>query len=119
MARTPRKGEVWLIDPDPLEGRELRGPHYYIVLTEEALNLALGVAICCPILTGANAARSRGVTVVVDGGSTLTGTVNGVVLCHQVRALDLTERRAKFITLAESHLIDEVVMTLVDIIDPQ
>ncbi|KOC87683.1 type II toxin-antitoxin system PemK/MazF family toxin [Winslowiella iniecta] len=116
MARTPRKGEVWLIDPDPLEGRELRGPHYYIVLTEEALNLALGVAICCPISTGANA---RGVTVVVDGGSTLKGTVNGVVLCHQVRALDLTERRAKFIILAESHLIDEVVMTLVDIIDPQ
>jgi mRNA interferase ChpB len=89
------------------------------VISEGQLNAALGVSICCPISTVANAARSQGVTVAVGGNSTESGTISGVVLCHQVRALDLKARKAHFSTVAESYLVDEVVLKLVDLIDPQ
>lgn len=117
--RIPKKGEIWYIDPDPTKGRELRNPHYFIVISDQLLNKALGTAICCPISSGANAARSQNVTVVIDGNSTQSGQVTGVILCHQVRALGLKERRAKFATIAEDYLVDEVIMKLVDLIDPQ
>lgn len=55
----------------------------------------------------------------LDGSSTESGKVTGVILCHQVRALDLKERQAKYATKAEDYLIDEVIMKLVDLIDPQ
>lgn len=67
----------------------------------------------------ANAARSQNITVVLDGSSTESGKVTGVILCRQVRALDLKERQAKYATKAEDYLIDEVIMKLVDLIDPQ
>ncbi|URL01010.1 type II toxin-antitoxin system PemK/MazF family toxin [Avibacterium sp. 20-126] len=117
--RVPKKGEIWYVDPDPSLGRELRKPHYFIVISEQVLNKALGVAICCPISSGGKAARSQSVTVVLDGVSTKSGAVTGVILCHQIRSLDLNARNAKFATVAEPHLIDEVVMKLVDLIDPQ
>lgn len=117
--RIPKKGEIWYVDPDPTSGKELRNPHYFIVISEQALNKALGVAICCPISSGGNAARSQSVTVAIDGNSTKSGKVTGVILCHQVRALDLEARNAKYATESESYLIDEVVMKLVDLIDPQ
>lgn len=117
--RVPQKGDIWYIDPDPTKGCELRHPHYFIVISDALLNQALGTAICCPISSGGNAARSQSVTVVLDSGSTKAGTVTGVILCHQVRALDLSAQQAKFATEAESYLIDEVIVKLVDLIDPQ
>lgn len=114
--RAPKKGEIWYIDPDPTKGKELHRPHYFIVITDELLNKALGTALCCPISTGGNAARSQSVTVTLDGNSTKSGKITGVILCHQLRALD---RQAKFATKAEDYLIDEVIMKLVDLIDPQ
>ncbi|PJG84029.1 type II toxin-antitoxin system PemK/MazF family toxin [Caviibacterium pharyngocola] len=119
VMRVPKKGEIWYVDPDPTSGKELRSPHYFIVVSEQVLNKALGVSICCPISSGGNAARSQSVTVVMDGNSTKSGKVTGVILCHQVRALDLQARNAKYATTAEDYLIDEVVMKLVDLIDPQ
>lgn len=119
VMQVPKKGEIWLVNPDPTSGKELRSPHYFIVVSEQALNKALGVAICCPISTGGNAARVQSVTVAIDGNSTKSGKVSGVVLCHQVKALDLAARDATYITQAEPYLIDEVVMKLIDLIDPQ
>ncbi|OBX08826.1 growth inhibitor PemK [Gallibacterium salpingitidis] len=119
VMRIPKKGEIWYVDPDPTAGKELRNPHYFIVISEQALNKALGVAMCCPISIGGNAARSQSVTVVLDGASIASGKVTGVVLCHQIRSLDLVAREAKFATTAEPYLVDEVVMKLVDLIDPQ
>lgn len=117
--RVAKKGEIWYVDPDPTKGHELRNPHYFIIVSDERINKALGTAICCPISTRALASRSQSVTVAIDGNSTESGKIHGVILCHQVRALDLKERQAKFSTKAESYVIDEVIMKLIDLIDPQ
>ncbi|EPF7730892.1 type II toxin-antitoxin system PemK/MazF family toxin [Escherichia coli] len=118
-ARTPHRGEIWCFNPDPVAGHELRGPHYCIVVTDKELNNVLKVAMCCPISTGANAARSSGVTVNVLPHDTQTGNLHGVVLCHQLKAVDLIARGAKFHTVADEALISEEIGKLVNLIDPQ
>lgn len=117
--RIPKRGDIWHFDPNPIVGRELKDKHYCIVITVEKLNNALGVAICCPISTVAAGARSAGVTVAVGPMDTERGDLRGVVLCHQVRALDLNGRGATFETVAEEGLIQEVIFKLTNIIDPQ
>ncbi|MBC3253555.1 MULTISPECIES: type II toxin-antitoxin system PemK/MazF family toxin [Serratia] len=116
--RIPQKGDIWHFNPDPIAGRELKGDHYCIVVTAEELNRALGVAICCPISTAALAARSAGVTVTVQPMDTERGDIRGVVLCHQVRAIDLLARGATFETVAEEPLINDVIIKLTNLIDP-
>ena len=117
--RIPQRGDIWHFDPNPIAGRELRDKHYCIVITAGALNGALGVAMCCPISTVADAARSVGVTVAVGPMDTELGNLRGVVLCHQVRALDLNARKATFETVAEDTLLREVIFKLTNLIDPQ
>ncbi|XBS69063.1 type II toxin-antitoxin system PemK/MazF family toxin [Acerihabitans sp. KWT182] len=116
--RIPRKGDIWHFDPEPVFGRELKGRHYCIVITEEALNRALGVALCCPISTLAASARSAGMTVAVQPADTDRGDIRGVVLCHQVQSIDLTAKEATFETVAEDTLIQEVIYKLTNLIDP-
>ncbi|PWC20196.1 growth inhibitor PemK [Brenneria roseae subsp. roseae] len=118
-ARIPQKGDIWHFSPDPVFDRELKGDHYCIVITEEALNAALGVAICCPISTKAEAARSAGVTVAVTPIDTDRGDLRGVVLCHQAQAVDLIAKGATFETVAEDVLTQDVIIKLINLIDPQ
>ncbi|EEV6992865.1 MULTISPECIES: type II toxin-antitoxin system PemK/MazF family toxin [Escherichia] len=118
-ARTPHRGEIWYFNPAPVAGHELRGPHYCIVVTDKELNNVLKVAMCCPISTEANATRSTGVTVNVLPHDTQTGNLHSVVLCHQLKAVDLIARGAKFHTVADETLISKVLGKLVNLIDPQ
>lgn len=115
----PQKGDIWHFNPDPVFGRELKGDHYCIVVTDGELNKALGVAICCPISSVAEGARSAGVTVAVQPMDTERGNIRGVVLCHQAQAVDLIARGATFETVAEPALIQEVIFKLTNLIDPQ
>lgn len=50
--RVPKKGEIWYVDPNPTKGHELRSPHYFIVVSDELLNQALGTAILLPNIYG-------------------------------------------------------------------
>lgn len=117
--RIPSKGEIWHIDGDPVSGREFKGAHYYLVISEQALVAKLGTAICVPITSGGGLARSASVTVYLDGNSTDTGKITGVALCYQVRALDLAMRGATYVAKAETHIVNEVLGLVVDLIDPQ
>lgn len=117
--RDPAKGEIWHVDGDPVEGREFRGPHYYLVLSERALVAALGTAVCVPVTSGGGPARSKAVTVWLDGDSTDKGTISGVVLCYQLRSLDLTARKARYSATVSPWIMDEILGKVVDLIDPQ
>lgn len=111
----PQKGEIWHVNGDPVEGREFKGPHYYLVISRRELVAALGTAVCVPVTSGGGASRSQGVTVYLDGNSTDTG----VALCYQVRSLDLTARRASYAATVEPHIMDEILSLVVDLIDPR
>lgn len=117
--RVPQKGEIWHVNGDPVEGREFKGPHYYLVVSQRELVAALGTAVCVPVTSAGVASRSQGVTVFLDGNSTDTGKVTGVALCYQVRSLDLTARKASYAARVEPHVMDEILSLVIDLIDPR
>jgi mRNA interferase ChpB len=99
------RGDIWHVDLNPTKGREQANPRYVLVLTPRAFNL-LGTPIVAPITTGGDFARERGFAVSLSGAGT---NAIGVVLCHQIRALDLKARAARFSERVPDFVIDEVL----------
>ncbi len=99
------RGDIWHVDLNPTKGREQASPRYVLVLTPRAFNV-LGTPIVAPITIGGNHAREQGFAVSLSG----TGTnATGVVLCNQLRALDLKARGAKFSEKVPDFIMDEVL----------
>lgn len=104
---------------DHIAGREFKSQHFYIVISREALIRSLGTAVCIPVSSGAQASRSGGVTVPLDGGSTDTEIVTGVAMCYQLRSLDLAERGATYVGKVDPVIMNNILSLVVDLIDPQ
>lgn len=99
------RGDIWHVDLNPTKGREQANPRYVLVLTPRAFN-ALGTPIVAPITSGGNFAREKGFAVSLSGAGTKT---TGVILCNQLRALDLKERGAKRSEKIPEFIMDEVL----------
>ncbi|KYT79695.1 growth inhibitor PemK [Escherichia coli] len=91
----------------------------YLVISAQPLNQAFGTSICIPVTSADAFSRSKGVTVVIDGGSTDTGKITGVALPFAIRSLDLNALGATYAAKVETRVLDEVTSLLIDIIDPQ
>ena len=99
------RGDIWHVDLNPARGHEQANPRYVLILTLNAFN-RLGTAIVAPITSGGDFARHKGFAVSLSG----TGTnASGVVLCHQLRALDLRARSGRFSEKAPDFIVDEVL----------
>ena len=113
MTSHPDRGDIWYVDLNPTRGREQNNPRYVLILSPKEFN-QLGTPLCAPVTTGGDFARYAGFTVTLMGAGTQT---TGVVLCNQIRVLDLTARKARFIERAPDSVTDEViakVMTLLE-----
>ena len=99
------RGDIWHVDLNPIKGREQANPRYVLILTLREFN-ALGTPIAVPITTGGDFARTRGFTVSLSGAGT---DATGVILCHQLRAIDLRARGGKFHERAPDYIVDEVL----------
>jgi mRNA-degrading endonuclease toxin of MazEF toxin-antitoxin module len=91
------EGCIVEIDVDDPRGHEQRGRRPALVVSVNAFQEALGMAIVCPITThGGSARRTRGeLEVAVPAGL----PVKGFVLVHQVRTVDLTVRNGEAIAI--------------------
>lgn len=101
-----KRGDIWWVDLEPTQGREQRGHRPVLVISHTKFNAAAGVAIVCPISSGAAFARNRGFAVPLEGAGLKT---RGVVLVYQVRVLDVTSRPGRFIERVPEALIADVV----------
>jgi mRNA interferase ChpB len=99
------RGDIYHVDLNPIQGREQPGSRYVMVVTPRDFN-ALGTPVVCPITQGGNVARSRGFAVSLENAGL---NAKGVVLCHQLRVLDLSARKARFAEKAPREIIDEVL----------
>jgi mRNA-degrading endonuclease toxin of MazEF toxin-antitoxin module len=99
------RGDIYHVNLNPIHGREQAGARYVMIISVSEFN-RLGVPIVCPITLGGSFARDRGFAVSLSGTGT---TAQGVVLCNQLRALDLNARHAKFIERVPQEIIDEVL----------
>lgn len=114
--KTPRCGDVYWIDPNPVAGREMKNRHRFVVITPEAIN-KLGVAMTVPITSGGAFARATGLTVAISGHDT-----TGVAVCNQVRSFDIQARvtagSAQFIESLDKDTAQEIVDRVLSVIDP-
>ncbi|HZP11945.1 MAG TPA: type II toxin-antitoxin system PemK/MazF family toxin [Nevskiaceae bacterium] len=113
---TPDAGDILHLSVDPASGREMKGDHYCVVLTPKAFNSKFGSAWTCPVTTGRQEI-ARGLTAV-----TLMGTgskVSGIALCHQIKALDWSARRATLADRIKGAALTEILDICSAIIDPE
>ena len=108
-----KRGEIWLVDCEPTDGTEQQGRRPVLVVSPEFMN-ALGLSFVCPISRGANVARSAGLTVPLLASGTDT---QGVILCHQLRVVDLVSRKARKFETAPDFVVDEVLGKLQAILE--
>ena len=106
-------GDIYHVDLNPIQGREQAGSRFVLIVSPFAFN-TLGTPLVCPVTQGGNLARHAGFAVSLTGAGTQTA---GVVLCNQVRVLDLQARHARFVEKAPSFIIDEVLARLATLID--
>lgn len=112
----PKRGDVFLVDLNPVVGNEMRDDHRCVVITPREINL-VGMCLTVPITTGGAFTRKAGLAVNISGHKT-----TGVALCNQVRALDILERvkqkTAKHVDTLDASTIDEIAARVVSMIDP-
>lgn len=99
------RGDIWHVDLNPVRGREQANPRYVLILTPREFN-RLGTPVVVPITTGGDFARTQGFTVSLSGAGT---RATGVVLCHQLRTIDLRARNGTFSEKAPDFIMDDVL----------
>ena len=114
--RIPQRGDVYWIDPNPIQGREMKDRHRFVVITTKEIN-ALGIAMTVPIISEGVYARVNGLTVLITGHDT-----SGVAVCNQVRSFDIEARsrvgNARYIETLDSATAEEIVSRVLSVIDP-
>jgi mRNA interferase MazF len=101
----PRRGEVWLADPNPIRGSEQAGLRPVLVLQNDVINAYTTTFVAVPLTTNLRRADlpscvrlSRG-----DGGL----VSDSVALCHQIRVLD-RDRFSRKLGLVRQKTIVEI-----------
>ncbi len=107
------RGDIWHVDLNPAKGREQANHRYVLVLTPRAFNM-LGRPIVAPITNGGNFAREQGFAVSLSGAGT---NATGVILCNQLRALDLKARGAKLSEKVPEFIMDEVLARILPLFE--
>ena len=111
--KIPNRGDIWLINLNPIQGREQQGARPVLVVSDKMFNKA-GLVWICPITQGGNYVRFAGFAVSLLNSSTET---QGVVSCNQIRTLDFRARNAQFIETVPEYIVDEVIARLQAILD--
>jgi mRNA interferase MazF len=101
----PKRGDAVWLTFDPQAGHEQAGRRPAVVLSPEAYNAKVGLAILCPITT-----QKKGYPFEVDIPSGLK--VSGVVLADQVKSLDWRARDATLICPLPARTIAEALEKL-------
>ena len=101
----PRRGDAIWISLNSQAGHEQAGRRPAIVLSPEAYNGRVGLAILCPIT---NQIKGYPFEVAIPPGL----DVAGVILSDQVKSLDWRARRAEFIATLPNETIIEALQKI-------
>ena len=101
-----RRGEIWHVDLNPTSGKEQQGRRYVLIVSPDRFNAMTGTAIVAPITSGGGGSRMKGFAVSLSGAGT---NATGVVMCDQLRTLDLRARNGRRSEAVPDYIIDDVV----------
>lgn len=105
MVTVFEQGDIVYMDFDPQAGHEQRGRRPALVVSSDLFNRVNSLTMACPIT---HTDRGSPFHIRLDDRT----ETDGVVMCDQVRMLDLNSRRAAF----EEKAPDDVLAEAVDII---
>ena len=98
----PQKGDFIAISFDPQSGHEQKGRRPALVVSNYLFNKHTGLAMVCPIT---NTNRRIPFHLPLPTTSTLTG----FVMIDQLKSVDYSARKAKFIERAPEELLSDVL----------
>jgi mRNA interferase MazF len=102
MAYLPEQGDIILLEFDPQAGHEQKGRRPAIVVSNNIFNKFTKIAIVCPIT---NTDRGFPLHVPLDE---RTNTI-GVIMCEQVKSLDISARNALLLEKAPKDIVAEII----------
>lgn len=100
----PEQGDLVWLDFNPQYGHEQRSRRPAVVLSKNAYNRKVGLALLCPVTS-----KGKGYPFEVELSG---GKIQGFALSDQVKSLDWSERNVEFIERCEKAVIDEIVAKL-------
>ena len=115
MIYIPEQGDIIYLGFDPRAGHEQKGRRPAFVVSNNVFNKFSKLAIVCPIT---NTNRSFPLHVPLDARTKTTG----VIMCEQVKSLDISARNAVFVEKAPLDIAEEVADIIrgsIDILKPE
>jgi mRNA interferase MazF len=101
-----KQGDIIWLDFDPQAGHEQRGRRPALIVSNESFNNFSKLAIVCPIT---NRDKDHPFHIKLDGRT----KTSGVILCDQVRTLDINARNFEHI----ENVADDILLDVLDIIN--
>lgn len=99
-----KRGDIYLVTLDPVEGHEQRGFRPVLIVSPEEFNKATNLPVVLPITKGGDFAKKIGFAVPISGLKT-----TGIVRCDQPRVLDLEARKGKKVETLPADILNEVM----------
>lgn len=102
MLYTPKQGDILFLDFSPQTGHEQKGVRPAVVVSNDFFNRRTRIAIVCPIT---NTDREFPLHVPLDERTETTG----VIMCEQIKSLDIAARNASFKETLPTDLLEEIL----------
>lgn len=105
----PQKGDLVILTFDPQAGHEheipqergQKGRRPALIISNEAFNKALGLAIACPIT---NTNRDFPFHVKLDAKN-----LTGFIMTEQIKSIDYNARKIQFVEKVDAHILNQVL----------
>lgn len=110
MRYVPQQGDIVFLEFDPQAGHEQKGRRPGLIVSNNTYNQFTNIAMVCPI-TSTN--RNFPLHVKLDERTKTTG----VIMCEQVKALDIHARNVSFFEKAPKEIVEEVVDILIGFVE--
>jgi mRNA interferase MazF len=110
MGYIPEQGDIIYLQYNPQSGHEQKGTRPVVVVSNKTYNQFTNLAMVCPITSND---KGFPLHILLDD---RTKTV-GVIMCEQVKALDIIVRKASYFEKAPTDIMDEVMDILVGFIE--
>lgn len=105
MSYIPNQGDIIYLDFDPQAGHEQKGRRSGLVVSNNTYNKFTKMAMVCPITN-----TNRGIPLHIELDERTKTT--GVIMCEQVKALDIIKRNASFV----EQVPDDIILEAIDIV---
>jgi mRNA interferase MazF len=102
MEYIPEQGDLVYLQFDPQSGHEQKGTRPALIVSNNTYNKFTRLAMVCPIT---NTDKNFPLHIKLDKRTNTTG----VIMCEQVKALDVQARRISFIEKIPKDIMEEVI----------